>query len=47
MMLVASRNEGKFSVVYELQRIDDDGCLASLEIDLRQPFQDILATPRP
>jgi len=32
---------------YELQRIDDDGCLAPLEIDRLQPFQDILATPRP
>lgn len=46
-MLIASRNKGKFSLVYELQRIDDDGCLAPLEIDRLQPFQDILAAPRP
>ena len=47
LMLIVSRNEGKFSVVYELHRLDDDGCLAPLEIDRLQPFQDILATPRP
>ena len=32
---------------YELQRIDDDGCLLPLKLDRLQPFQDILASPRP
>lgn len=32
---------------YEIQRIEDDGCLAPLGIDRLQPFQDILASPRP
>jgi hypothetical protein len=46
-VLIASCNQGKFSVVYELRRIDGDGCLAPLEIDRLQQFQDILVTPRP
>jgi hypothetical protein len=46
-VLIASRDERKFSLAYELQRIDDDGCLALLEIDCLQSFQNILVTPRP
>lgn len=32
---------------YELQRIEDDGSVASLRFDRLAPFQNILASPRP